>query len=83
MESVALKNKLIRIINASDDRFLEMVNALHQSYVADPEDFYDELPTEIRELLAASSAQMQRGEVRPHNEVMADFRKKYGIQDMT
>lgn len=80
MESIELKNKLVDIINSSDERFLRMVNALHNSYHLEQEsDFFDELPTEIQELLMESRAQARRGEVRPHKEVMADFRKQYGI----
>lgn len=30
-----LKNEIIEIINTSDERFLRMINALHQTYKAD------------------------------------------------
>lgn len=35
MGTVELKNKLIEIINTSDERFLRMVNALHKTYKED------------------------------------------------
>ncbi|QTE21097.1 hypothetical protein [Polaribacter cellanae] len=35
METVELKNKLVDIINSSDERFLRMVKALHQTYNED------------------------------------------------
>ena len=80
MGTAELKNKLIEIINTSDEKFLNMVNALQQSYYDDIcTDFYDELPEEIKEILDESRAQARRGEVRSHKEVMADFRKQYGI----
>ena len=82
MEVVELKNKLVDIINSSDERFLRMVNALHKSYHQEQEsDFFDELPIEIQEILMESRAQARRGEVRPHKEVMSDFRKKYGVTE--
>ncbi len=80
MASVELRNKIISIVNSSDDMFLRMVNALYKSYSKEePVDFFDELPTEIQEILMESRAQAKRGETRPHAEVMAEYRKKYGI----
>lgn len=35
MGKVELKNKIIEIINTSDERFLRMVNALHKTYKED------------------------------------------------
>ncbi|MGB0880804.1 MAG: hypothetical protein ACPGTO_09580 [Polaribacter sp.] len=32
MSTIELKNKLVDIINSSDEKFLRMVNALHQTY---------------------------------------------------
>lgn len=32
MEALELRNKIIEIINTSDERFLKMVNALHITY---------------------------------------------------
>ena len=80
MGKAELKNKLIEIINTSEEEFLDMVNALQKAYYEDSiTDFYDQLPKEVKEILIESRAQAQRGEVRSHQEVMADFRKKYGI----
>ncbi|PQJ80274.1 hypothetical protein [Polaribacter porphyrae] len=81
MGTVELKNKLVDIINSSDDKFLRMVNALHISYSSEEKssDFYDELPAEIQDLLMESRLQARQGKVRPHKKVMADFRKQYGI----
>lgn len=81
MSTVQLKNKLVAIINSSDEKFLRMVNALHNSYHSEEKslDFYDELPKEIQEILTESRTQARNGAVRPHKQVMADFRKQYGI----
>ena len=41
MSTLELKNKLVDIINSSDERFLRMVNALHQTYKEDTSDETD------------------------------------------
>lgn len=81
MGAIELKNKVVDIINSSDERFLRMVNALHKSYYQEQTttDFFEELPLEIQELLMESSVQADRGEVTPHAEVMAEVRKKYNL----
>lgn len=80
MEALELRNKLVDIINSSDERFLRMVSALHKSYNNKQDaDFFTELPVEIQELLMESREQARQGKTRPHNEVMADFREKYNI----
>lgn len=38
MGAVELRNKLIEIINTSDERFLRMINALHKSYESEDTD---------------------------------------------
>lgn len=38
MGAVELRNKLIEIINTSDERFLRMVSALHKTYKEDVSD---------------------------------------------
>lgn len=80
MGALELRNKLVEIINSSDERFLRMVNALHKSYQKNQDvDFFTELPTEIQELLMESREQARAGKTRSHKEVMADFRNKYNI----
>lgn len=80
MGALELRNKLVEIINSSDERFLRMVNALHKSYHDNQDtDFFTELPVEIQELLMESRKQARDVKTRPHSEVMADFRNKYNI----
>ncbi|MDO1501887.1 hypothetical protein Q2T40_17270 [Winogradskyella maritima] len=80
MGAPELRDKLIRIIKTSDEKFLRMVNALHMHYANDETtDFYGELPHEIQDILMESRAQAQRGETRPHADVMQEYREKYGI----
>ena len=80
MGALELRNKLVEIINSSDEHFLRMVNALHKSYQQKSDaDFFTELPVEIQELLMESREQARQKKTRPHKEVMADFREKYNI----
>ncbi|AXG71980.1 hypothetical protein KORDIASMS9_04238 [Kordia sp. SMS9] len=80
MGAIELRNKIIEIINSSDERFLRMVSALHKTYSEqETTDFYDELPKEIQEILMESRDQARQGKTRSHKEVMDDFRKKYDI----
>lgn len=78
MATVDLKNKLIKIINTADDTFLQLVNSLHNSYHNEKEnDFFQELPSEIQELLLESRNQINKGKHREHIDVVAEYREKY------
>lgn len=82
MGTLKLRNKLIEIINSSDERFLRLVNALHKSYHDNKDtDFFTELPVDIQELLLQSRKQAYDGKTRLHSEVMANFRDKYNISN--
>lgn len=78
METVELRNKIIQLIKTSDVRFLRMIDKLYISYQKnDTTDFFDELPTEIQELLMESRQQASEGMTRSHENVIAEFREKY------
>lgn len=40
---------------------------------------WDEIPSHIKQAIDISIEQSERGQVRPHNEVMFDIKKKYNI----
>ncbi|MFT5890435.1 MAG: putative transcriptional regulator [Dokdonia sp.] len=81
MGTVELKDIVKQYVNIADDKILRIVKAVFESYQKEEKevDFYDELPEAIKDLLEESIAQADRGEVTPHAEVMAEFRKKYNI----
>ena len=54
MGTVELRNKWKKAIGKVDDRFLRMVDALHETYTNDQVDFFDALPKEIQNLLLES-----------------------------
>ena len=78
MEVFELRKKWKLSIGDVDERFLRMIDALYNTYTKDGEvDFFDELPKEVQQILLESREQAKQGKVRSHEEVMAEFRKKY------
>jgi len=54
-----------------------MVEALYQSYTQGEIDLYEELPAEAKQLIDQGLEDFDNGRVHSHEEVMAQFRKKY------
>ena len=79
MSTVELRKEVINSLANVDERFLRMVRSLLKSYKEEEIDSFEDLPTEIQELIMQSREQVRQGNVRPHAEVMADFRKKYNV----
>lgn len=83
MGAIELRNKIIDIINSSDERFLRMVKALHQTY-KDDVSIEDEVvaytfkgetltKTDIIENNKEAVKSIERGEFKTHSEI----RQKY------
>ena len=79
MSTVELRKEVINSLANVDERFLRMVRSLLNSYREKEVASFEDLPTEIQELIMQSREQARQGKVRPHAEVMADFRKKYNV----
>lgn len=79
MEAMELRKKWIQSITKVDERFLRMIDDLYKSYSENKMDFFDELPKEIQELLLKSRDEVKQGKVKPHEEVMAEFREKFNL----
>ena len=79
MEATDLRSKWLDSIGKVDERFLRMVDALYESYIKEETDFFDKLPIEIQELIDEGLDEAKLGKVRPHSEVMAEYRQKYNI----
>lgn len=78
MEVLELRKKWEKSIGNVDERFLRMIDALYNSYSNEKDvDFFDELPTEIQDLLLESRKQAREGKVKSHKEVMIKYRDKY------
>lgn len=78
MGTIELRNKWKEAIVNVDDRFLRMIDALHETYKKE-EDFFDEIPKEIQELLNESRKDIKEGKFSTHEEVMSEVKKKYSV----
>tara|TARA_B110000879_G_C11048312_1_gene461721 strand:+ start:69 stop:329 length:261 start_codon:yes stop_codon:yes gene_type:complete len=86
MGTAELKNKIIEIINTSDERFLRMVNALHKTYkeeaLTDDEVVAYTIKgepltkTKIIENNKEAVKSIKEGQYKTHNEI----RQKYAIK---
>jgi hypothetical protein len=73
MSIAALKKEVKRNIDKADERVLKMVNAL---LLADQEeDWYNELPNEVKVDLDISLQQEKEGLLTPHADVMKKYKK--------
>lgn len=79
MGTLELRNKWREAIDKVDDRFLRMVDALHETYIKEEADYYDTLPDITKELIEKGLDDIEKGKVYSHNEVMSEFRNKYNI----
>jgi hypothetical protein len=70
------KNALVKkLLDTEDDVILDQVKALLED--DEDKDFWDELPKHVKESIKRGKVQAERGEVRPHEEVMAEIKSKY------
>ncbi len=73
MSITALKKEVKKNIDKADERVLKMVNAL---LLADQEeDWYNELPNEVKVDLDISLQQEKEGLLTPHADVMKKYKK--------
>ncbi len=73
MSIAALKKEVKKNIDKADERVLKMVNAL---LLADQEeDWYNELPNEVKVDLDISLQQEKEGLLTPHADVMKKYKK--------
>ena len=78
MGTLELRNKWKEAIINVDDRFLRMIDALHESYKKE-DDFFDEISPQIQELLKESREEIKNGKFSTHKEVMNRVKEKYNI----
>ncbi|QMU64888.1 MAG: hypothetical protein GKR88_11695 [Flavobacteriaceae bacterium] len=79
MGAIELRNKIIQLLNTDNISYLKDVFDFAEKKKQDEIDPFLELPEEVQELLNESIKQAERGETRPHVEVMAEVRKKYNL----
>ena len=77
MGSIELREKLIQHINTSDEQSLKDLYDFAMQKSIEESDPFDELPELVQELLHQSIENAEKGNVHPHQEVMAEIKKRY------
>ena len=72
---IALKYKIVeKIIQSEDEQLLSEIGSI----LGVPEnDFWEELPDEIKDSINKAKTELDNGEGIPHNEVMASVRERF------
>lgn len=82
MEIIELREKWKKSISKVDDKFLLMVDALYETYSKDLEDdFFDDLPKEVQDLLELSRKQAEQGKLTSHKTIREKYIKKYNVSE--
>ena len=74
MGTAQLKKQLHEYIDKADERLLHLVYGLFQADMKE-QDWWDEISTEEQAEIEEGLAQADRGELIPHEEVMAKYKK--------
>jgi hypothetical protein len=72
---IALKYKIVeKIIQSEDEQLLSEIGSI----LGVPEnDFWEELPEEVKQSINKAKTELDNGEGIPHNEVMAGVRERF------
>lgn len=69
-------------ISEVDDKFLLMADALYETYSKNSEDdFFDELPKEVQDLLELSRKEADQGKLTSHQTIREKYRKKFDVSE--
>ena len=81
MNVVELKSDLHKLIDKiNDTNILNAIKVILSKQAKESEsDWWDELSEEERKSIEIGLAEADRGEVRPHEEVMEEIREKYNL----
>ncbi len=81
MGTIELKKVITQYMDTADVEVLKMVKAIFESYQQkDNADFFDELPTEVQDLLVRSQQQAITGNRIIHADVMTKYRDRYSVR---
>ena len=75
MDNVELKSDLHSLIDKVEDTTILNAIRVILSMEVKEGDFWDELPLSVQESVKRGMEQAQRGETRPHSEVMKKYEK--------
>lgn len=79
MGAIELRNRIIELLDKTDEKYLEEVLAFVENKQTLPANSIEELPSAIQELLNESIQQADEGNVIPHNKVMEEVKKRYNL----
>ena len=75
MDSTQIRQRIHEYVDQADDRFLTLVNGMIEA--DKDQDWWDDLHPNLQASIDRALAQSEKGEGRPHKEVMAEIRAKY------
>jgi len=75
MDSDQIKHRIHEYVDQADERFLTLVNGMIDADIS--QDWWDGLHPNLQESIDRAVIQSDRGEGRPHEEVIADLKAKY------
>jgi len=72
---ITLKYKIVeKIIQSNDDSLLNEIKSL---VGLSDFDFWNELPTEVKQAVNKAKAELDRGEGAPHSQIMAEVKTRF------
>jgi predicted transcriptional regulator len=81
MEVSELKKEIIERINEIDDekQLLRIEIMIENLMASSTNDFWDDLPDEVKKSIEAGLKDIDEGRTTPHEQAMAEIRKKFNI----
>ncbi|KAB2813642.1 hypothetical protein [Phaeocystidibacter luteus] len=72
------RNQLLTMLKNADDLLISKLELVVANHIKGTSGSVEELPEDIQAMLTRSLDDIRNGEVRSHENVMSDFREKYG-----
>ena len=63
-----------KLLQTQEESIIEQIKAVLED---DGKDHWNELPDFVKQSIESSEEQIKRGETKPHQEVMSEFKKKF------
>ena len=63
-----------KLLQTQEEAIIDQIRAILED---NEKDSWDELPDYVRQSIERSDEQIKRGEIKPHQDVMLGFRKKF------
>ncbi len=83
METLELKTNIFQLIDKLEDTdVLHAINTLLEKQFSKPstQDFWNDLPPDIRNTIKASVSEADSGKLIAHNQVLQRFKTKYAMK---